>query len=84
MYSYLTVRLAPASVKYCVGKSGKVSTAAIKSALKDNKPVEFIDALTGKWLTVAEAAEHGVRSLNVRYDNDRSVAVIPVTAKATR
>lgn len=75
--TYLTVRLAPASVKYCKGASGKVSTTSIKAALKAGHPVEFVCALTGRWLTVAEAKAGGVRSLSVRYNDDRSVAVIP-------
>jgi hypothetical protein len=75
--TYLTVRLAPASVKYCQGRSGKISASAIKAAIKDGQPVEFVCALTGRWLTVDEAKTAGVRSLSVRYNDDRDVAVIP-------
>jgi hypothetical protein len=81
-YAYLSVRVAPSSVKYCKGKSGKVSGSAIKAAIKAGHPVEFIDALTGKWLTVSEAAKLGVRNLNVRFNDDRDVVVITVTVPA--
>lgn len=81
-YAYLSVRVAPSSVKYCKGKSGKVSGSAIKSAIKAGHPVEFIDAVSGRWLTVAEAAQAGIRNLNVRFNEDRDVVVIPVTVPA--
>jgi hypothetical protein len=80
MPAYLTVRLAsgvPAKVLSLTGKK-KISGAAIKAALKLNPGLEFQDAMSGSWLTVAEAKTAGVRQLTVRYNEDRDLVVIPV------
>jgi hypothetical protein len=75
---YPEVHLAPRSVPTVLQYGKKVSGKAIKAALAQKPELEFIDALTGQYLTVAEAKKLGVRSLNVRYNGDRDVAVIPV------
>lgn len=79
MESYITCRIAPWSEKYAQGARGKFTVKALRDALKnpDVAPrVEFLHALTGRTLTVAEARQAGARALNVRYDSDRQVAVI--------
>lgn len=59
-------------------KNGKVSGKAIKDMLKENPNLEFIDAMTGQYLTIAEAKKVGAKSLEVRFNRDQSVVMIPV------
>jgi hypothetical protein len=63
-------------IKYT--KNGKVTKKAINEALKEVPNLEFIDAVTGQWLTVEEARKVGVISLNVRYNQDRDLHVVKV------
>lgn len=82
MSSYVTCRVASWSVKH-VGKISKASItrAIINPELSDK--VEFIidqfgHRYDGKPMTLTEAFAGGVKSINIRYNQDRDVAVIDV------
>lgn len=75
--AYMVVRVAPWSEWVCKGKSGKVSAAGIKAALQVSRStLEFVDVLSGRPLTALEAMAAGYDTLNVRFNSDRSVAVV--------
>lgn len=80
---YITCHVANWSLKYVVPAHGKkLSASALHRAIKQMKAdgtiakLEFLDALTGQTFNVLEAAEHGARSLTVRYNQNRDFAVV--------
>jgi len=76
MASY-SVRLASYSVRNVVPAHGKtVSGASIKRALKSGAKLDFSDNMSGSYVSVGELRKGD--TLNVRYNNDRDVAVITV------
>ena len=78
--SYPVVRLAHGVTTKVLALTGKkkLSGTAIKAALKANPGLEMIDAVTGQWLTLAEAKTAGAKQVNIRYNEDRDVVAIPV------
>lgn len=78
--SYPVVRMAFGVTKKVLDLSGKkkISQVAIKLAFKANPGLEMIDAVTGQYLTLAEAKTAGAREVHIRYNDDRDLAVIPV------
>lgn len=78
MESYVSCRVASYSLKYL---GGKVSGAALKRALTNPATVhkvDFIHNMTGQAFSLEDA--RGSRALNVRYNNDRDVAVVDIPA----
>lgn len=82
MSSYVTTRVAFWSVKHV----GKISKASIVRAVTDpakSDKVEFIidqfnHRYDGKPMTLREAFTGGVKVIQVRYNNDRDLAMIDV------
>lgn len=81
---YLTVRLTPWAMERITRdylKSDRMTKAALKASLRDMPDTEFHTVATpvtrgGAVVTVREAHDSGVTGLEVRFNNDRDVAMI--------
>ncbi len=75
--STITARLASWELKK-LQEAGfkKVSKKAILETLKAHPRMEFQDAVSGQTFNIEEAKKRKATWLNVRYNNDRDVAVL--------
>lgn len=86
MTTYLQVRLTPWAKQrivktYC--KTDRITKTAIRQSLKDLPGTEFHTIPTptergGQVVTVEEAHAQGVDVIEVRYNNDRDLAMITI------
>lgn len=86
MTEYMQVRLTPWALQrirkdYC--KTNKVTKAALRQSLRDLPGTEFHTIASvvqrgGAVVTVAEAAEAGFHTLEVRLNDDYDVAVVVI------
>ena len=81
MAHYITARLAPWSEKHAFGSTKRFSVSRLREAIKAGAVPEFLDVIHGKPFTLNEARAMGVVSISLRYNQDRSVAHIPVGIK---
>lgn len=71
--AYISCRVAGYSLRHF--PKGKVSGAAIKRLIVAGVTLDFVDALSGSAFGIDDVAHD---TLNVRYNDDRDVAVIVV------
>ena len=84
MTKYMTVRLTPWAAERIAKDYGSVSKKSLRQSLRDFPGTEFHTVATpdqprdGAVVTVAEAHDAMVDVLEVRFNNDRSVAMVTI------
>lgn len=84
MTKYMTARLTPWAAARITKNYGSVNKTTLRKSLRDFPGTEFHTVATpefprdGAVVTVAEAHEAMVDVIEVRYDNDRSVAMVTI------
>jgi len=77
----ITCRLSPKAARTLTDAGFRVTKTTLRLAITDNPRMELINAAFGPtYLSVEEVGRHGGGTINLRYNDDRDVAVIEVQA----